>query len=145
MSKWRGTGRHKLLKLQAVRFAAVGVFSNALLLLLYFAVTQVGVGHKTAVTGLYILAISQTYLMNRFWTFRHRGSHGTAFWRYLLVYGTVYVMNLLVMYVAVDRVGMRHEFVQFAYFLIMSLGMFLMQRSWVFKVSDAESGSTEHT
>jgi putative flippase GtrA len=55
---------------QVVRYIIVGVVSNTIGYLLYLALTQLGVGHKTAMSGLYFIGVGMNFYLNRSWTFR---------------------------------------------------------------------------
>lgn len=118
---------------QIVRYGVVGLVSNALLYLLYLALTGVGLGHKSAMTLLFALGIIQTYLFNKRWTFGHRGFHQASFLRYVIVYSFAYFINLTALLVLVDNLGYSHEVVQAAMIVSISLIIFLLQKFWVFR------------
>ncbi len=56
---------------QFAKYAVVGVVSNSVFYLLYLLLTSAGMGHKTAMTLLYAVGVSLTFLLNRNWSFRH--------------------------------------------------------------------------
>ena len=57
-----------------IRYAIVGVVSNALLFVLYLSLTVAGVGHKLAATLVYAVGVAQTFVFNRSWSFRDEGA-----------------------------------------------------------------------
>lgn len=117
---------------QLFRFALVGLGSNAVLYLLYLLLTGLGLGHKTAMTLLYILGVLQTFVFNRHWTFRHQGKMPKALRRYLASYGFGYCFNLGMLLIMVDRLGLSHQIVQGILILITAGLLFLLQKYWVF-------------
>ncbi len=58
---------------QFIRYAVVGLISNVSLYLVYLALTSAGMGHKIAMTLLYVVGVSLTFLLNRNWSFRQNG------------------------------------------------------------------------
>lgn len=119
--------------IQFIRFGIVGVCSNLLLLLLYLLLTRVGVGHKSAMTVLYVVGVLQTFVFNRRWSFNHEGSVSIALRRYCIVYALGYLFNLGMLFVLVDRLGLPHEVIQACLILVLAVLLFLGQKYWVFR------------
>ena len=130
---------------QFIRYATVGLISNALGYLLYLAFTAAGMEHKMAMTLLYGVGVAQTFFFNKRWSFRHGGMHGPAFARYCIAYGLGYVLNLLALLVLVDRLSYPHEIVQGLMVLSLAVMLFLLQKFWVFRPSSTPSSSTVQT
>lgn len=118
--------------LHFVRFAAVGIGSNLLLYVIYLALTALGLGHKSAMSGLYLLGLAQTFFLNKTWTFAHEGRTRTAVWRYLIAYAFGFSLNWVALHVLVDSIGLPHQVVQALAIPAVALTMFLIQRHWVF-------------
>jgi hypothetical protein len=76
----------KKISRQAIRFGVVGFLSNILLYLLYLLFTLMGVGHKTAMTLLFAIGATQTFVFNKLWTFEHQGIIGSSLVKYFLAY-----------------------------------------------------------
>ena len=62
---------------QLVSFGMIGIASNAALYVVYLVMTELGVGHKAAMTAVLRSACSSTYAFNRRLTFRHEGAIAT--------------------------------------------------------------------
>lgn len=118
---------------QFARFAVVGLASNGLLYLAYLGLTAAGVPPKAAMTTLYVAGVLQTFVVNRRWTFEHRGAGRPALFRYGMVYAAGYLLNLAALEVLVTRMGMPHQAVQAAMILVVAGFTFVMQRCWVFR------------
>lgn len=115
-----------------MRFGVVGIVSNAMLYGLYLLLTAAGLGPKSAMSLIYVLGLSQTFVFNRRWSFTHRGGAGGALGRYLASYAFGYLLNFAILWLAVDRFGWPHQWVQAAAIVVVAGCMFLLCRHWVF-------------
>lgn len=122
---------------ELLRFAAVGVLSNAVLYVLYLALTATWLGQKSAVTLLYCVGGVQGFLLNSRWTFQHFGGLRTAMGRYWTVYLLGYFVNLGLLILLVDFVGLPHREVQAGLVVLIAALSFLLHRSWVFRPDPA--------
>jgi len=119
--------------IQALRYGVVGLASNLLLYLLYLAFTLTGLEPKTAMTLAYGIGVAQTFLLNRSWTFTHRGRLRDSSIRFLLAYSLGYLLNLGILFALVDGAGLPHQPVQAGAILCVAALLFLLQRYWVFQ------------
>ncbi len=118
---------------QFSRYALVGLLSNAVGYLLYLLLTEVNIGHKTAMTLVYCVGVLQTFIFNRSWSFRHQGQAWIAFKRYVLSYSAGYLFNLVMLILLVDEWGWPHQWVQGGIILVLAGILFILQRYWVFR------------
>lgn len=118
---------------QFLRYALIGLTSNAVLYAAYLTLTGVGVGHKTAMTLLYVVGTLQTYIFNRRWTFLYRGKIPGSMLRYAATYAFGYLLNLTALFALVDILGLPHRIVQAVLILIVAVSIFLLQKYWVFR------------
>ncbi len=119
--------------LQALRFAIVGLASNAVLYLLYLGMTAAGMGPKLAMSLAYGMGVAQTFLFNKRWTFNHTGRFDAALLRYITLYVGGYLCNLLALAWFVDKLGYPHQIVQGIMILTLAGSFFILQKLWVFK------------
>ena len=117
---------------QFLRYALTGIGSNMILYLLYLASTALGAEPKATMSVLYLLGVLQTFLVNRSWSFRHRGAAGAALARYLSAYAIGYLVNLGILLLLVDRLHWDHRYVQGAAIILIAILLFIVQRAWVF-------------
>src|SRR4029079_11858452 len=94
--------KERSIRTQLLRYTVVGLLSNAVLYGVYVLLTRLGVEPKLAMTITFALGVTQTFVMNRGWTFSYRGSGPHAYLRYWVVYGVAYAVNLLLLIVFVD-------------------------------------------
>lgn len=124
-------GQH--LHWQFLKYALVGFGSNVVLYILYLLITNLGIGHKSAVSVLYLIGVLQTFLFNRSWTFDYKGRRIGTFWRYMITYATGYLVNISMLVLLVDKMGLPHQIVQAVLIIVIAAGIFGAQRLWVFR------------
>lgn len=126
--------------LQLIRYGLIGVAINAAIYLIYLLITYLGMEAKSAMTLLYIAGTSIGFIGNRKWTFAHRGDSSSAALRYVLAHLCGYLINLLILYTFVDRLGYAHQWVQAAAIIIVAGFLFVIFKYFVFneKKSRAE-------
>lgn len=117
---------------QLMRYATVGLVSNAIGFLLYLILTYAGMGHKLAMTLLYVMGVAQTFLFNKRWTFSHDGAFYGPFVRYVSSYAFGYLLNLAALLIFVDWAQWPHQIVQGVMIFILAGMLFLLQKYWVF-------------
>lgn len=117
---------------QLFRYLMVGMGSNVVLYLCYIALTEMGAGHKTAMTLLYAVGVAQTFYFNKKWSFKHDGPARRAFVRYALAYVAGYILNLGMLWLGVDWLQLPHQAVQAVAIVVVALSLFLMHKYWVF-------------
>ncbi len=118
---------------QLVRYALVGAATNAAIYFVYLLITCLGVEPKTAMTLVYIIGVFIGFIGNRKWTFAHRGSASGAAFRYMLAHLFGYLLNFLILFTFVDRLGYAHQWVQAAAILIVAGFLFIIFKYFVFR------------
>jgi putative flippase GtrA len=117
---------------EIIRYIIVGVASNTAGYLLYLVLTILfGIGHKTAMSGLYAIGSIINFYANRQWTFRAKGTVGLGMVRFILAIVLGYFINLLGLFLFVDLVGWPHELVQGGAIVVMSVYFFLINKFFV--------------
>lgn len=122
-----------MLNEQTLKYVIVGIFSNVVLYFLYILFTRMGIGHKTAMTFLFVVGTMQTFVFNKRWTFTHQGYLQASFLKYLAVYGFAYLLNLTSLLVFSDHLGLPHQIVQGVMIISLAILLFLLQKYWVFR------------
>jgi len=117
---------------QLSRYTIVGLISNLVIYIGYLLLTWTGMGHKSAMTLLYILGMLQTFYFNKSWSFQFRGSASFALQRYVFVYIGGYIINYLSLWVMVDKMAYPHQLIQGIMIIIVAGMIFLLQKHWIF-------------
>jgi putative flippase GtrA len=120
---------------QLARYGLVGLASNLSGYLVYVLITYWGSEPKRTMTLLYIVGASIGYFGNRQWTFAHKGGLGAGA-RYLIAHLLGYLINLLLLFTFVDRLGYSHQWVQAVAIFIVAGFLFLAFKYFVFHKSE---------
>jgi putative flippase GtrA len=118
---------------QLIRYGLVGVLSNLTIYIVYLLITHFGVEPKIAMTLVYIIGASIGFMGNRKWTFAHRGNSAGAALRYVLAHLVGYMLNFLILYIFVDRLGYAHQWIQAMAILIVAGFLFFVFKWFVFR------------
>lgn len=118
---------------QLIRYGLVGVASNAAIYFVYLLITYLGVEPKTAMTLVYIIGASIGFVGNRQWTFSHRGDSSSAVLRYGLAHIFGYLLNFLILFTFVDRLGYAHQWVQAVAIITVAGFLFIVFKYFVFR------------
>ena len=122
-----------MIRAQFTRYVIIGLVSNAILYLGYLALTAFGMGHKLAMTVLYVLGVCQTFFFNRSWSFQDSGRIQGTFVKYATVYGTGYTINWSLLWLFVDKLGLPHQVIQGILIFVVAGFIFFSLRYWVFR------------
>jgi dolichol-phosphate mannosyltransferase len=89
---------------QLAKFCAVGVSGYAVNLAVYTALLDgANLDYRLAATGSFVVAVTNNYLWNRLWTFRHaRGHFGFQGLRFFVVALLAYLGNLVILTLLVE-------------------------------------------
>jgi len=110
----------------------VGVGSNLMLYMSYLILTWLGIGHKSAMSGLYLIGMAQIFFLNKTWTFAYRGNMFRTLGRFFVAYAFGYLVNLWMLRFIADELGFPHQFVHGFAIPTVAVTLFLIQRYWVF-------------
>jgi len=118
---------------QIFRYILVGIISNIALFLLYLTLTYFGLEHKLSMSLLYITGVTQTFAINKIWTFENSVAIKPALNRYAVAYGIGYMVNLSALLLFVDYLLFPHQIVQGIMIIVLASFLFILQKFWVFR------------
>lgn len=124
---------------QLFSYALIGILTNVLGYAVYLLLTHLWGAPKITMTALYFVGASAGFFANRRYTFRHDGSIGVSGVRYLLVQAAGYLLNLTLLLVFVDWLGVAHQIIQAIAIIVVAIFLFVVSRVFVFSQSPAES------
>ena len=125
-SAWRKTSR------QVLSYALVGVVTNLGGYTLYLLLTHLGGTPKLTMTALYCVGAAISFIANRRLTFQHDGMIAFVGIRYLMVQGSGYLLNFLLLVVFVDWWGFAHQIVQASAIIVVACYLFVLSKIFVF-------------
>ncbi len=145
-SHWPGGHRNSQMldavaRRQFIRYGLVGLSVNVIGYFAFLGMVYAGLHHQLAATLMFAIAVLASYTANRNWSFGHRGGVGRTFLSYLVLYSVAWILDVLILFVFVDSLGLHHAPVQaFAILGIAGL-LFIGQRYWVFRSSRTDNPS----
>jgi len=119
---------------QFVRFCLVGAANTAVGIGAYEVALVAGAPYLGAGAGAFAIGTLTGYALNRGWTFRADTAHASALPRYLAVQGAALLLNLALLFVIVDGIGVAKEAGQAIALPAVSLAGFLTHRRWTFEL-----------
>lgn len=125
---------------QFYRYGLIGLASNVLGYLLFLSITYWGVELKIAMTLLYAVGVTVGFFGNRQWAFVHNGALLGSSTRYCIAHVFGYLINFLILFWFVDRLGYSHQWVQAGAIFVVAGFLFVAFKYFVFLKSD-NSGS----
>jgi putative flippase GtrA len=123
---------------QLLRFVIVGASNTLITLLAYAGALHVGVRYLPAGAGAYALGGVNGFVLNRAWTFAHRGRILPAAARYAAITAAGIVANLLLLRAAIS-LGVPRAAGEVAAIAPVTLVSFALNRAWAFASSDVPS------
>jgi putative flippase GtrA len=120
---------------QLVKFCVVGASGYAVNLLVYTLLLDGADWHyRLAATGSFLVAVTNNYLWNRLWTFRHRRGHfAYQGLRFFVVSALVYAGNLLIL-TALVELGLGKIVSQAIAVILVTPFNFVGNKLWSFRL-----------
>lgn len=124
---------HRVLEL--VRFGTVGASSTILYLGLYALAVLVGLPFLVAATAAFVPVVVYGYLVHDRWTFRTRAPTGGGLARWLVLQGSVLVLNNVALWALVQHLGIDRLIAQVLLLPLLPPTTYLLSRRRVFRAS----------
>lgn len=120
---------------QLVQFCAIGSIGAGINLAVYTALVHgAGVHYILAATASFVVAVTNNYLLNRWWTFRrHRGSVAQQGARFLVVSLLALGANLLIVLLLVESAGLPKVPAQVLAIVLVTPVNFVGNKLWSFR------------
>jgi putative flippase GtrA len=115
-----------------LKFLVVGVTNTLGGYAFYAALIALGVNYAVALTLEYVAGIAYGFLLNKRWTFQARGGSGQQAWRYVALYGLIYVLNITLLMLLVERWALSPYLAQILLLGFLTLLSFVVQKRWIF-------------
>ncbi len=119
---------------QLAKFCTVGASGYVVNLLVYVALLDgANLHYRLAATGSFLVAVTNNYLWNRLWTFRHdRGHFGHQGLRFLAMSVIVYLGNLAILTLLVE-LGVGKIVGQAIAIVLVTPANFIGNKLWSFR------------
>ena len=117
---------------QLIRYGLVGVASNLTMYFCYLLITNLGVEPKRTMTLVYVFGVFIGFVGNRKWTFAHSGNSIRVALQYIMAHLVGYLINFLILFCFVDRLGYPHQWVQAVAIIVIAGLLFAVLKYFVF-------------
>ena len=111
----------------------VGLFSNGIGYGVYLLITWLGVPYKIAMTLLYCVGVTMSYVGNRKFTFANTQNIRLTLVKFVVAYAIGYVLQYTILYILVDEFLIFHAYAQLCGSIVVAVYLFSMLRFFVFK------------
>ncbi len=115
------------------RFLSVGALNTLAGLAVIYVLMWLGVSTAAANVGGYAVGLAISFVLNRAWTFRHRGRVASAAVRFLAAFAVAYGANLALVLLLTERLDLNRFFAQALGILPYTATMYLLSRHFVFR------------
>ncbi|MEP6908237.1 MAG: GtrA family protein [Pseudoxanthomonas sp.] len=120
--------------MQLLRFLVVGVLNTGLGLVCIYAAMWLQLDYRVSNGIGYAVGISVSFVLNRNWTFRHRGDWQNSLGRWLGVTALAYSLNILVLIGLHQRLGVNAYAAQLGGAVTYTLAAFMGGRYFAFQM-----------
>lgn len=115
------------------KFIIVGILNTIVGYGLFAILIYANIFYLLSLTISHVLATLHSYLWNRFFTFRSANRMWQELPKFAIVYSVIYVLNFLLLYVAVDLFKFNVLVSQLFILGVVTVISFLGQRYWTFR------------
>ena len=115
-----------------LKFVVVGVTNTLGGYAFYAALVVLGMNYALALTLEYVAGIAYGFLLNKRWTFKAQGESAQQAWRFVALYGFIYVLNVTLLMLLVERCALSPYFAQIFILGFLTLLSFVVQKRWIF-------------
>jgi putative flippase GtrA len=129
-----------------LRFGVVGLLNTVLGLAIIFAAKAfLGLGDLAANLLGYGLGLVCSFVLNRYWTFRHKGHPFVAFWRFGIAFAVAYVVNLVTVFGLRDAMAVNSYLAQAGGIVPYTISFYLLSAYYVFPARRATAPRSDVT
>jgi putative flippase GtrA len=115
-----------------LNFLVVGMITTIGGYAFYAVLIVSGVNYAVALTLEYLAGTAYGFLMNKRWTFKVQGESGQQAWRYFALYGLIFLLNMTLLMLLVERWALGPYLAQILLLGFLTLLSFVVQKRWIF-------------
>ena len=115
-----------------LKFVVVGVTNTLGGYAFYAALLALGLNYALALTLEYVAGIAYGFLLNKRWTFKAQGESAQQAWRFVVLYGFIYVLNVTLLMLLVERWALSPYLAQIFILGFLTFLSFMVQKRWIF-------------
>ena len=117
---------------QVTSYILIGIFLNISLYILFVVLIFFGIESKITISLCYALGLTFSFLLNKTFTFSNNSKTWKQLMRYLFLILCLYILNLFLLFLFVDKMSKSPTLVQGFIFISYIPITFILQKFWVF-------------
>lgn len=118
---------------QFIKFGIVGVINTVSSWIFYYSLLFLGVHYIISTTIAYILSSIIGFTLNKIWVFKSKNKVSSSLLKYIVTYGSSYLLNVGVMYLLVDIIGISDKIAPLLVLFVTVPYNYVFSKLWVFK------------
>lgn len=124
------------MKNQTIKFLVVGVLNTIVGFAVYAGTLHFfKVDYTFALVVSHVIGVIHSYIWNNKWTFGLKDYNMRSVIKFILVYMLTFLVNLLILSIFIDRLGINKFYAQVISLFLTTLISFLGHKYWSFRVS----------
>jgi len=117
---------------ESSKFIVAGIVSNLAIYAGYLLLTSMGIQFKIAMTVMFCIGVLLSFVLNKNWTFKYKGRIKQTATKFSIIYLFAYLLNLGILNVFVDQLGLPHEPTQLMAMGLIAVFLFTTQKLFIF-------------
>lgn len=130
---------------QFMKFGIVGVINTVSSWIFYYSLLFFKVHYIVATTIAYILSSIIGFILNKTWVFKSKNKVSSSLFKYIITYGSSYLINIGLMYTFVDVIGISDKIAPILVLFFTIPYNYLFSKIWVFKNKKIPKEYKNHT
>lgn len=120
---------------QIKNFSLVGIAQNFIGYLIYIVLTYIGIAPVLAISILYPLGATFSFIGNKKYTFINTNSESNALGRFVIAHLLGLMLNIILLKVLVETFGFPHQLVQLIAMLLIATFLFIAMKYFIFSTN----------
>lgn len=118
---------------QISRFIFIGILNVITSFAVYFILLYLNIFYIFALLISQIIAVIQSFILNKKWTFKSKGNGKIEGLRFISVYGVTFLINILLLALFVEILNLNPKIGQVFAFCIVAIMNFIGHKYWSFR------------
>jgi len=116
-----------------IKFSLVGVVNTVVFYSIYYILLQLGILYAISLTVGNVIAIFNSYILNKFFTFKTKGKSLKETIKFFMVAGAQYLFNLLIVHICVSLIGISAELAGLIAISLSVFASYFGHKIWTFR------------
>lgn len=129
--------KFKIIFKQFFKFGIVGVINTLSSWLFYYSLLFLNVHYIFSTTIGYMLSSIIGFILNKYWVFKNKNRVSSSLIKYIITYGSSYLLNVGLMYLFVDILNISDKISPIIVLFFTVPYNYIFSKLWVFKSANS--------